>query len=367
MTVYIVIPFLVLLFGCIYNTRLSERSARKLYLFLMFSLLFFFMAFRHMSVGTDNLAYTKSYMLRRNWPWSEVLTEGIRSSMPVYYLFCKLIYTIFPYQQTLSIISAAIICGCVAVFIEHFSDNVVESVYCYVMLWFYPTSFNITRQYTAMSLVLLAFCLMDGGKTVKAVVLSLLAIGIHNTAVVALPFLFLMKIRITKRVLMTILIGGLSAIVVVRFLFDPLVSLFSRLFPRYAMYLGGIKFTVWDTGRGDNIFLILYYAIFAAAATIILWINLSNSQQVPEELERLYLCICVGVVFGLAMAGNLALTRVREYFLIMMCCFIPNTIRYFKKRRFLISMGNCLLLWLPYYICMSRNFSLVVPYRFFWQ
>jgi len=226
----------------------------------------------------------------------------------------------------------------------------------------YLSSFNITRQYLAVSLTLLAACLIDERKILNATIVMLLAIGIHNTALIMLPIIQLLRVKITPKIAFITVLGCILYFIIADPLMKYFIKIFIQIFPRYQEYLGRSEYSVFDIGRGDNIYLKLFYICFVVVAYYIFIKNRKTLDPLPDEVSKLLLIVSIGLVLGMSNAANLALGRFFKYFEIYMCCFIPNMIEYFGKRKFVIYYWCYLLLWIPYLICLSRNLSGVVPY-----
>lgn len=371
MTVYLMLPPMIMGMGLVCATHLSEKTRKKLFLILSFSILVFLSAFRANSVGTDSMSYAQSF-LKIGKAHDLRTIFALMDSAPVYAIYCKLVYMIFPTEQAYFIFNAIIICACMLFFFNTFSDNLPLSVYCFVTLWFYCTSFNTERQYVAMSLAMLAVCMVYKKKKIAALCLMLMAIGIHNTAAVFLPIvlLFMFEIHITRKRLIRIILIAIVSGIFLGLLFEPLIYLFTRIFPRYARYVNGLAIhSVHEQSRGDNIYLTLLFLAVLVLSTVIIWVNTKNGGQVSDKLSKMYIMGLIGVVLGIAMARNIALARVRAYFTLSMCCLIPQALRYSgnARVRVLYYFATYLILLVPYFICLSRNMSGVVPYQFFWE
>lgn len=362
---------MLVMISFVYLLPSSKEQKDRIYNFLAFSLLFILMALRSDSVGADSSNYAQIFIsIGKSNDWNAAFQ--VLDSAPVYVVLCRLGYMIMPAQQTYFILNAAIICICMSRFFRTFSNNLVLSVYCFVMLWFYATAFNIMRQYIAMSIVMLAFCLAKEKKKVAPVGLLLLAIGIHNTAAVCFPFLwlFMYDFHLTRKGLVWITSISLVGGVLLNILFDPLIRLFSYIFPRYGMYINGLaSHSVYDQNRGDNIYLTIFYLGIIFLSVLVIWKQTKNGKSVSGEVSKMFIFSLIGVVLGLAMARNEALSRVRTYFTIFMCCLIPQTVRNSgnARARVLYYFALYLVLLFPYAICLSRNLSGVVPYQFFWE
>ncbi len=363
MAIYFIVPAIIVILGIPCLKSSSSDKLKKRYLFAAFTLLFLVMAFRGESVGIDNANYSLKYILIGN---SRDFMDII-SSAPVYNLYNKLLYLIFPYRQAIVIANALIICVCTAVFIYHFSDNVVFSTLCYILMYFYLRSFNISRQYLSCALMLVAVCKVDDKKIMPAIILSLLATGIHNLAIVFFPFLFLVNMKIKKEKILFISLGCIVFSLAFSYVFPIVVNSFAKVFTRYQVYLGSGRHIFTDTGQGRNILLTIFYAAFLVLDILFIFINDSSVMSTKKKLIKILVISMIGIVLGLAAAQNLAVARMRIYFSIYVICLLPNTIELFNKYKMPVYILCALILLIPFYIQLSDNISGVVPYKFFWQ
>ena len=260
-----------------------------------------------------------------------------------------------------------LVCSCVILYFYRFSDDVVMSVYCYVTLYFYCASFNITRQYLALALILLSICALDKGRKRAAAFIFLVATGIHITSLITLPFLCLFNMKLTKKRLTVFLCGTAFATLGARFFLPILMKLFASFFPvYYDSYMTGYAShqVLTESGRGANIYLTVFYLAFVVYAAIVLRRQLYRQPYVSNRITQFFPFCLVAIVVGLGFAENLALNRAALYFRIAMCCMIPNAISYIGEGRTVVKICVYAITLVPYFICLSRNLSIVVPYRF---
>lgn len=348
-----------------------------MYLLLAFTHLCVIMSIRSDFVGTDAHNYVNGFIS----DGKAAFTLG--TSQPVFYIYSKLLYMLFPYRQAFLVATAVIICYGVACFIYRFSENVVFSTFLYVTLFFYFTSFNISRQYMATSLVLLAACLVKNDRRVLAIILAAAAVGVHNTALVFVPSLLITEKNVTLKKINLTAVVSICFAVAFNVLFWPLVRLFVRLFPRYGGYVTTSGFTsVTQEGQGRNIYLTLFYLFFVVCAVFIinrrrnLRFYTGQEMQITrvlfdeeryKKLAYVLLPVMVAVSLGLAAASNLAIGRFKEYYSIYIICLIPGVIEVFKREKIIIYpvlaiVTLSLCVWM-----LLKNYSWVMPYRFFWQ
>jgi len=365
MMIYFTLLVIVLFLGflCFYSGVNEKR--KKVFLSLSFFCLFSVMALRSPAVGTDNWNYSLLYLAIGES--SEFFS--IIKSAPVYSLYNKTLYLFFPFRQAVIVANALIICICVPIFIYNFSRNVVYSTFCYVALYFYLTSFNATRQFIAISLMLIAVCFIYKGKFGRTLAFTILAVGVHNLSLVAAPFLFLIKGKINKGKVFAMTVFCLGILVFFSFLFEPLVNLFVELFPRYQMYLGGGSYTYTDGGRGRNILLTFFYLAFVLVSLYYVFSRHNNSEKISKNrvFNIVLLMGIIDVTLGLAAPENLAIARLRLYFSVYMICLIPNSLQLFGRYKSLLYVICAGIMMIPFTIQLMENISGVVPYQFFWE
>ena len=368
MIIYYILLFLILILGVPF-CRMKSDQAKKVYLFLSFSALFFLMAFRAEKMGVDVETYHRVF---NNIAAADGITEildGVDGA-PVYCLLAKLVSYIGDYRLML-IVTAFIILGSAAVYIYHFSDNAVISTYCFVVLYFYLTSWNISRQFLAVALTLLALCFRKEKKYVPCLVFFLLAVGFHSLTAVAVPLLLMDREHITPKKFAAYMVVASAGVLVVSVGISQAASLFARWFPRYQMYLGGGRHTYTDQSRGAVVFLALFYFLVVAMSVLIQNNKLKKIRL--DSKERSHLCYLIIAVTAGALMGMLngtaeAMSRVLQFYQIHVICLIPNTFGKLRRYTFfyVVYYGLLLILLVPFTIRLLRNHSGVVPYAPMW-
>jgi len=362
MTAYLFLTICILLYGILLFSHGVTPQRKKIYLLLSFGHMALLMGLRATSVGTDTANYVRMFFrIGTESSWINAI-----ESAPVYNLYNKILFCLIPQEQAFLMVTAIIICAAVAVFIYHFSDNVVISTYCYVALYFYFASFNISRQFMATAFLLYSVCLIKQDRRWSGWVMAILAVGIHNTAAVFLPFLLLREERITKRKTTFILAVIPILVIAIKVLFIPAVQLFAHIFPRYAMYINGVAIhSVSDQGQGNNMLLGFFYVGVLAVSLFILYYKKEYLTKPHEQqLQLLTVISVVSVLAYLLLTKNLAVMRVQRYFEIYLICLIPAIVEPFRRFRYLIYFLLIIVLLLPFLYLLNNNISGVVPYAF---
>lgn len=368
MIIYYIALLYILILGLLFY-RNTGAEAKKLFLLLSFFGLFLLMAVRAETVGTDVYIYREKFrIIAAANTWDEIITAV--DNAPVYCILNKVVSYFGDYRLFMVVI-AFIILSSVAVYIYYYSDNVVISTYCLVALFFYLHTYNITRQFLAISLFLLAICFRKNKRYFLCVLLFLLAIGVHSTAFIAFPLLMLNEDRITTKKFILYMGIVVVAVCLVTVGFSQIVKIFASLFPRYQIYLTGGKFSVFNQSSGSVVFMALFYFLVAAMATV-LQTNLLKGLQLKFEdqshLRYLIIAVTIGALMGIFGGSNEALARILYFYQIHTICLIPNAFGKLKQYQFYYPLyyGLLLILLVPFTICLLKNFGEVVPYTPMW-
>ncbi|WP_058953378.1 EpsG family protein [Clostridium tyrobutyricum] len=324
------------------------------------------MMIRSSNVGTDVKMYTGLF---RVISYSSVKDAfKLIQSAPLYVLYNKAVALISTNPQTIIIFNSFIIIILAGIFIYRNTSNVLASIYCYIFLYFYFTSFNIARQFIAIVLVINSFYYLKNNKIIKFLILIAIATLVHNTAIVGLILLPLSRIKWNN-----IKIGILAIITaIIMGLYNKILSLFLIVFPRYNMYINGnSQFSLADTGHGKNIIVSFFYL----AIVILCMYYLRKTKQktemfnVRKELYFLTSILTIAVVGGIIFYNNLLISRIILYFSIFVVIYIPriiDNISRTKFTRFILYYTLMILVAVPGLVELYNNISGVIPYGAFW-
>lgn len=187
---------------------------------LVFLPLILIAGFREWSIGnyfTDSGAYITSYNSSPSslkeafelWDWD--------SRAPGFYLFTAFIKQIFGPDYRAFFMIIAIICGlCVATTYKRYSDNIVLCAF----LFFASSDFiswmtNGIRQFLAVSVLLLAFPLLQKRKYIPFLLIVFLMFTIHKSSLIVIPLYFASLGKPFNKRTISVLIAVLAAIIFV--------------------------------------------------------------------------------------------------------------------------------------------------------
>lgn len=159
MLFYFMLLGLYIFFGVIISVSFNKQVSKKIQSLLMIIIFGSISAVRAVSVGTDTQLYNNLY----NWDyeagnWYRILG----SKYPLYSLYTYLLHFVSDKSQTIVAVTSLIIIVTVAISIYYYSDNVLLSNILYVTLYFFFNSMNISRQFLAIGVLMIAtVCLIQ--------------------------------------------------------------------------------------------------------------------------------------------------------------------------------------------------------------
>lgn len=333
------------------------------------------MGLKSESVGNDTENYV--YFFKRIGSMSSWTDLESRFETG-YQIYSKIIGKIFNNYQYLFIITAIVCMVCVGVCICKYSANAAYSFFLFVGLRIFYFFLSGLRQSIAVSIVMIAFIMLQEKKYVRFVLLVLLATTFHTSAFIFLLAWPISRMRLSGKGILITGIGILGVYV----LFAELLSLILGLLPSY--YAHYLTTSAFDAGNLANY---LDFAIKMAFLVLAYLMNygsrerqkaISDNQRagknaaktIPIQDTYIYFMI---ISAGLSLVATRAsmLDRLEQYYWIFAVISIPDILAKIEKRKnkvivitavtILIVAYNLLLLWL------RPEWNMIVPYKFFWE
>lgn len=374
---FIEIAMILLLWWMLHGKRVKVLNktinGEATYLFIVFLILICIMAFRASSIGTDTGTYYRMFINISN---TNTFTDAVKVSRitaPVYVAYVFLLSRIVKIPQVVTVMNSIIVGVGIYKFIKKTSAHYFYSVMLYVCLPLFFESMNGTRQFMAIGLALNAFLyLIESKKSVKGWILLLLAIGIHNTAIVfgvaILSIVSVEKAENDREIFMKSLIMSLGVV----FTFQVLMNFIVRFFPYYTMYLNGNN-AAQITSESGNGRIILLYFILAIALLIVIYFRRGKIDNKLHDEKTKYVSYIIPsitfcVVMGISNAKNILINRLLWYFLTMFIVLMPNGYQLLKtKQKKLLCICTILVISVYGLFHLIEDKSGIVPYVFFWN
>lgn len=209
--IYTIVLLLLLLCMALYkHSATNQKGTRRWIMIIMFLALAVLSACRYEDgVHAD---FYKNYINTigaGRLTWSAALTF---SKEFLHTILRKAIMSVFHDPQAYFFITAFFIVGVFFLTYKEYSPDFPLSILAFYCTYGYFTSNNITRQYIAIALTMLAWRYIIKRKPIPFAILVLLAVGFHVSAVIVIPLYFLASKRFTQKMLLFYIVVGVAAI-----------------------------------------------------------------------------------------------------------------------------------------------------------
>ncbi|TNL00710.1 EpsG family protein [Fructilactobacillus sanfranciscensis] len=358
---FLLFPMIAMIYLMTLLLRQKAQTQKTIFCVLTFGTLGFISASRASSVGTDVTLY-------------ENIFKSINCGMSAennlgYVIYNKLIGNAFGYTgHEITAANSVLITILIGFFIWKVAEHYFVATFLYISLFYYATSFNISRQFIAMGLVLVAISFALDKKVMPWFILTVLATLFHATAIVAFPVYWLTKVHWDAKKTL----GIFPITIFASFIFDAILNIFVRFFPHYEMYITGTQFNIAGQGQG-RVVLVKVFILFILLGLLLLYQK--RYGLISERHHNIIALTTVGLSIGIVFYNNILLNRVELFYSILSIVFIPIAIDYislkFKEKdtvrlmlamRLMLTIGILLITLVPYYIQVSGNYSGILPY-----
>lgn len=346
MVLYIVMALLPIGLAFFYKDIDVDKIQKRNYLIFVGLVLFVFLGARSSLVGSkDTLNYCN--MMRKaigSGSWSQFYDEdGVETGFQ-FFTFC--LSRIFRGSQFIVFASAAIYVVSVCYFIYHNSDDAPLSLMMYITLGMMTFEMQGMRQSIAMSICLFAYEFAKRKKFMNFLLLVLLAMQFHQTAVVFIIIYFLINLKYTVPNLVLIFMCSFSAV----FFADKIIGVANDVFDME--YNNTVD-------SGGLIATIIYVIIIVTA----FWFN-KRIKYNENATKLLYVAILGGVCYILRYFGALASERISFYFVFSQLALLPSTLKNLEIEE--ADLVKTLVVFLSILLFVYRLYdSDFIPYRIY--
>jgi len=325
---------------------LTEKRKQKKFLIISGLAVIFVMGLRYPEYENvyDLKVYYTYYDHLISTPWNEIFE--VSRFEPGYAILNKALATLVPWAQFILIAEAVISVYCVCRFIYKNSEYPFQAMIFYITLGTMVFQLTGFRQAFAMSLCLFGVEYIKRRKVIRFVLIVLLAISIHKSAMVFLPFYFIANRKPT-------LINNIASI----FLIFVTVNLADQI----TTFGNKMLDTNYSGYRGNPLGGLIPIIIYVI--TIVLSIIYSRKIKNPIP----YNMVILGLTIYLMRYTTLALERISFYFTSAVIVQLSNVINFEpdkKTRAYLNFFAVILAIALFMYRLKDSDFA---AYRFFWQ
>ena len=323
---------------------------KKVVLIAFFSILFFLLAFKGMSVGNDSYNYLYKFNLFGHASWQKVFTL---TSEPAYNVLNKLIYLVSHEYLVFQIIMSVIIILPVAIYYVRESEMPILTIALLLIQSNFTMLFSGYRQCIAISLGIIAFELVKRKKIIFFLLIVLLAYFFHNSAFILLLLYPFYHIRIDKNRLVFVVPVVLLIFIFNRQIFSWVIVLFSDAHD--------IK--LHSTGAYMMLVLFLIFTVIS------FWFPSNNCDDKDLFGLRNYMILAL-VIQMFASLHPLAM-RMGYYFTIFIPILIPKVITSSIRWRQVAYVSAVVMsgFFIVYFFINtpSHNALGIYPYHFYWE
>lgn len=341
MLIYNLLILVILIFYILDKYYISENK-RKFLRISTFLTLFIISAFRFY-VGTDFKGYIGVYNSVIDGTYVNYGFE------PGYDILMRITSIFSNNNRLIFVVTSFIIIGAFFLTFEDFSINYYITVFLFVTMYFYFNSFNIIRQFIAISIIFSSLRFIRKRELMKFIIFVLLAAIFHKTALIAIIIYFIRDINLSKKKYFLITLGSIMLV--------PLIPIFMKalvmIVPKYKAYLN------FNAGSGLGTTSMIMFII------LIISIHFKDKLLNNDSFNNLYInTTMIAFIFQILSEANTLFTRVSMYFYIFTIVLIPQLIdisedKYRKK----IIIGIIIFFIVFCNYLLISNVGEVVPYR----
>lgn len=347
--VYLVVYLLIVVIGILINYSCLRTKVSKQYSFISFFIMSLVLGLRSSNVGEDTQHYINIFNVSKNITWHSLAKYPLRfpyftdkfgftdTVETAYILICKVIHIFTSSPQVYLFIIALATCILVAKFIQDNSVNIYISVIIALTEFFFMISFNSMRQMLAGAIGIQAYTLLKQGKNKQALLINILAVLIHNTAIIYFMMypVFLINQNYEKKLFKWFFIIALAS----PFLIVGGKQIIMMLMPRYAGYFNN---NYWENSLGGSSILLVF--------ELVLVFMFYKKNFMYENSFRLSIFVVFYLTLEISGLQLSALGRLAWYFRFFLIIFFPLALKMFnRKNRQIVFWTLIILLSFMYY------------------
>ena len=326
--------------------KITDREKRdNLFVGLSFVMIVALQGMRAITVGIDIPGYIIGYHLCGELPWfSEVYNYEIG-----YRILCKLIYLTGVSDQIFLVIIAIICQGSIFRFIKKYSAFPAISIMVYLTFGLFTFSFSGLRQMLAISILLFSYDYIKKGKLIPFVLVVLLAMTFHTSALVFFVAYPLYYWKISLEGVFCVIIGLLGEIL----LGGKIVQLAMLIYKNK-------EYEVQTTGA---------FASFTMFTLV--WLGAIILCPPDKNLNAFKNCLMIAASIQCLGMYHESIGRLGYYFSFFICILLPVMVAEITKRnwksRVLLTMLLITCCFVYFNINTGSGYLNVAPYVPYWE
>ncbi|WP_368665171.1 EpsG family protein [Sporosarcina sp. P29] len=340
------------LFSIGYNVlKVSNKNNEKIKsLFVLFatSLLIIVLSLRSYTIGADVPTYLTYFSSMSQYSTFDSLMLGHRFESG-YKILNKLISIFTTNNQLFLMVIACIAIIPIGITIYKHSKMPFLSFTLYITLNYYSFTFSGLRQAISYAIIFNSYSYIQERKIFKFILSVLIASLFHQSALIFLPAYFLVKIKINKFTIISIL------------LFNVMIFTF-----RQQIFAIFINFFYEDYGIVES--KSFKWMLLCALIVIVGLFFYKKVISISQSNNALYILLIIGVSLMIFALVGTNIMRISNYYYMFVILFIPEIINVIKDKRLVLLIVYVLIVLniIIYIWFLNIDGFNIVPYKFFW-
>lgn len=357
MIVYLLLAIFPLLLTMRFPNYQDNLRQKKAYYFRIIAVYVFFVGLRSTHLGsTDTFQYVNGFFNSARYDDLSTYLSN-RTVMEIgYNTFEWVLSHIFNFKSAILIVTAILFIVAICYFADKNSDDPAFTIFLYITIELFLFNLQGLRQSMAMAFCLFAYEFAKKRKLLPFLLIVIVAVTFHRSAIVFLPVYFLYGLKVTRnRILIYV-----PASVIFLYASDYLINLANRIFSFGD--INRVYTVVADSGGYATLMIHLFFLVFSLFAIM----QFDDIETGKRNSLLFYVSLLSLICFAMRYFGAREAERISFYFAFAQLALFPNTLNYFspsnKKALKLIVFMGAIVLFISKLI--NNNF---LPYQFFWS
>ena len=345
------------------------------FLRITFIQLTFISAFRGIKVGTDTYNYCNIYskIASGSFNGSVLIPKG--SLLEYYY---KIISFIFVKENGYMISTSIPTMIGFYLLIKKYSRNYYLAVYFFVSSYIYFFSMNAGRQMLAVAVTILSFILWNERRFVASIVAYLVAIQIHNSAIIFGVYFLVSMVK--WNFVFFVIFSGASFVICRSVVY--LIGIFVKLFPRYQwMIRKSYIYELASRGRLSVVYalicffsiLMMLYWILHSENNIVIKLNnyvefASKVRMKEVEIQFYYRIMAMLMLSGILYVVYptvIIFTRMSYYLFVYFLLLLPEALEKMNHLKKTAIVTIYVAFFITFVYQLQGGYSGVLEYKFY--
>lgn len=321
---------------CIYLlTHIGKRDKKikdRLFLVIVFLLLFVLVASREMTIGNDTASYLNIFKSSSEHGWDILNVNNYIERG--YLAFNALLGYLHITPRIFMCIMALIFCGCTYKFIKENSHNYLMSVLMFINLMFFYDSMSLMRQFMALSIILyFGFKFIKEKKLLKYILTIVFAMLFHSTALLAIFIYPIYHMKYSRKLVLITMVCSAIGLILLGEIYPFIASIFNRD-GFYASMIG-------DAKLGNIISMAMFLLMYLFSTFVV------KKNEKQKYSFYLYSLLFTSMLY-LVSINMAVLSRAALYFAFLSIVSLPNIIESNMKESKIVVESTVIGLFMLY-------------------